>query len=102
MSLKREFLNVLDAYLTADTPLGDVLYWLAQHVQMVADSNDDELQEITGEAWLRISEYDADLRDEESVRELLSRMVRSTEGASTATPATPTSEPLARATHRTP
>jgi hypothetical protein len=72
MSLEQEFQGLVRSYVLGQVGLEGVRAWLADHVQAVADTRDAALDELTGEAWALLSEYDLGDRDEDSVRAELS------------------------------
>jgi hypothetical protein len=75
MSLARELEDLIGEYLGEHQTIGDLREWLYDHVQAVLDSSDPRLDELDGELWLLISEYDRRDRDEASIREHLGRLV---------------------------
>jgi hypothetical protein len=77
MALKHELLDKIVAYVEGRASIDDLVDWLVLHVQAVADSADEQLQAFNGEAWILISELDAELRDAQSVKAALNELVRS-------------------------
>jgi hypothetical protein len=78
MVLKRELLDLINAYVEGQASIDDLVDRLASHVQAVADSADEQLQAMNGEAWILISELDAGLRDEQSVRDAFADLIHPT------------------------
>lgn len=68
MSLAQELEALTRSYLVGRTSLEDVRQWLVAHAQDVVDAEDQRLDELDGELWLLISEFDRGDRDEVSVR----------------------------------
>jgi len=75
MTLATELEDLIRRYLLGTRTLEDVREWLLDHVQAVLDSSDPRLDELDGESWLLISEYDRRDRDEASIREALAQLV---------------------------
>jgi hypothetical protein len=83
MDLKADLLRTVTACVEGQMSIRDLFLWLASHVQAIADSHDEALQAMSGELWLLLSERDADLRDEESVREDLQQLAAEGRGSRT-------------------
>ena len=75
MTLATELEELIRCYLLGTREMSDLRCWLYDHVQAVLDSTDPRLDELDGELWLLISEYDRRDRDEASIREALAELV---------------------------
>jgi len=75
MTLTTELEELIRCYLLGTRTMEDVREWLLDHVQAVLDSTDPRLEELDGESWLLISEYDRGDRSEASIREALAQFV---------------------------
>jgi hypothetical protein len=75
VTLAGELEGLIGAYLLGTRTLEDLRAWLLDHVQDVLDATDPRLDELDGELWLLISEYDRRDRDEASIRAELRRLV---------------------------
>ena len=71
MALREEVQEQIVAYLESRNSLDDLHYWLADHVQEIADVGDCEGRELADRAWILIAEFDAGHRDEDGVRDAL-------------------------------
>jgi hypothetical protein len=71
MTLATELEGLIGCYLLGTRNLEDLRSWLYDHVQAVLDSSDPRLDELEGELWLLISEYDRRDRDEASIHAAL-------------------------------
>ena len=76
MGLTAKLTTVLQAYVDGTAVLDHVHEWLIDHVQVVADSSDQKLQELDARAWMLISEWDLGHRTEESVRQEIAEALR--------------------------
>jgi hypothetical protein len=76
MTLTQELKALAGAYLNKRSSLEDIRAWLIDHAQDVVDAADPRLDDLDGELWLLISEYDRRDRDEASVRTELGRLLR--------------------------
>lgn len=72
MSLAHELRDRIRAYLADEISLVDVHYWLAEHVQVLADSGEPEGEALAARAWILLSEFNDGLRSEPNVRAELS------------------------------
>lgn len=75
MYLARELETQIRAYLTGAVSLLDLQDWLAAHVEAVAASETSEFQRIAGRTWLLIAEWLNGSREEDSIRDELTRVV---------------------------
>jgi hypothetical protein len=75
MTLATELESLIRCYLLGTREMEDLREWLYDHVQAVLDSDDPRLDELDGELWLLISEYDRRDRDEASIRIALRELV---------------------------
>ncbi len=77
MNLVQELRVQIRAYLENRLSLLDLQDWLGTHVQALADDSSAEFQDLSGSAWLLISEWLSCDRGEASVRAELARLVPS-------------------------
>ena len=70
MSLQ-ELRDRIQAYVAGQNSLDDLRDWLAEFAQDVADSDDAEVRELSGEAWVLMSEFDRGHRADDAVRHAL-------------------------------
>src|SRR5438132_405942 len=70
MILTGELEDLIRGYLCQRRTLDDLREWLLDHVQDVLDSTDPRLNELDGELWLLIAEYDRRDRDGSAGRAL--------------------------------
>ena len=75
MDLKIQLRDQICSYVAGDRGLIDLRLWLADHAQDIADSGDEQLDQLDGRAWILISELDYGHRDESEVRENLAAAV---------------------------
>jgi hypothetical protein len=76
MPLTHELEALAKSYLEGRTAVEDLRHWLVEHAQGVVDAADPRLDDLDGELWLLISEWDRGDRDEASVRDDLASFLR--------------------------
>ena len=76
MSLAFELEALTRSYLGGRSSLEEVREWLVAHAQQVIDADDPRLDELDGELWLQISEFDRGDRDEANIRSDLEQLFR--------------------------
>ena len=72
MDLATELKELIRAYVEGTRTITDVRDWLAVHVQDIEDADDPVAEDLSGDAWTLLAEFDCGHRTEEDLRSELS------------------------------
>jgi hypothetical protein len=75
MDLARELREQIRAYVERQTTLADLREWLDAHAEVIENSDDPAVVELSENAWILFAERDRGHRDEEHLRAELGRLL---------------------------
>jgi hypothetical protein len=76
MNLAQELHQVVAEVLAGNYSPDDLHDWLVNNVQAVADADDQDLRRVVDRAWILLDEWYDEVREEASLRNALSDLIR--------------------------
>ncbi|MGD9895371.1 MAG: hypothetical protein AB7R89_16135 [Dehalococcoidia bacterium] len=80
--LRAEYLQRVRAFLANEADQQSILHWLAGYLQAIADTEDEDLENMTANAWLLFSEFDIGNLDDAGLRAEFQALLEEAEATS--------------------